>query len=145
MDTGKGHFKPLGRKEAETQMKIDESAVFRVGEVFKIKGSRFRVEKILKKKMIMKLLPKIKTDNSLDPVDGLLADKLIEDMIKDREAVKQLGTQIGYGNMMQLASDLWKKDMIAKGYPVSGVFIPTLACDIKCMEQKIIQRQEPGK
>ena len=60
MDTGKGHFKPLGRKEAETQMKIDESAVFRVGEVFKIKGSRFRVEKILKKKMILKLLPKIK-------------------------------------------------------------------------------------
>jgi uncharacterized Zn finger protein len=65
MDTGKGHFKPLGRKEAEKQMKTDESVVFRVGEVFKIKGSRFRVEKILKKKMIMKLLPKIKSNEKV--------------------------------------------------------------------------------
>lgn len=60
MDTGKGHFKPLGRQEAEKQMKTDESVVFRVGEILKIKGSRFRVEKMLKKKMILKLLPKIK-------------------------------------------------------------------------------------
>lgn len=60
MDTGKGYFKPLERKEAETQMNTNESIVFRVGEVFKIKGSRFRVEKILKKKMMLRLLPKIK-------------------------------------------------------------------------------------
>lgn len=59
MDTGKGHFKQLGRKEAETQMKADESVVFKVGEILKVKGSRFRVEKVLKKKMILKLLPKI--------------------------------------------------------------------------------------
>jgi len=59
MDTGKGYFKPLERKEAEKQMKEDDSVIFWVGEILKIKASRFRVEKILKKKMMLKLLPKI--------------------------------------------------------------------------------------
>lgn len=48
----------------------------------------------------------------------------------EKEAVKQLGEQIGYGNMMHLASELWKEDMIANGYPVSGVFVPALPCDV---------------
>lgn len=49
----------------------------------------------------------------------------------EKESVKQLGEQIGYGNMMYLASDLWKEDMIKKGYPISGVFVPVLPCDVK--------------
>lgn len=46
-------------------------------------------------------------------------------MEKDIDAVKQLGEQIGYGNMMTIASALWRKSLREKGYPDSGAFVPT--------------------
>jgi hypothetical protein len=42
------------------------------------------------------------------------------------EAVKQLGEAIGYGNMMALATALWRKDLRDHGYPESGAFIGTI-------------------
>jgi len=48
----------------------------------------------------------------------------------EKELVRHLGELIGYGNMMQLASECWKESMIEKGYPISGVFIPALPCDV---------------
>ena len=51
--------------------------------------------------------------------------------MNNKELVKQLGDKIGYGNMMALATELWKEHMIEKGYPTSGVFIPALFMDIK--------------
>ncbi len=41
-------------------------------------------------------------------------------------AVKQLGEQIGYGHMMEIASALWRKSLKEKDYPASGAFIPTI-------------------
>lgn len=49
----------------------------------------------------------------------------------EKELVRKLGKQIGYGNMMQLASECWKESMTKKGYPTSGVFIPALPCDVR--------------
>jgi len=39
--------------------------------------------------------------------------------------VKELGEKIGYGNMMSIASALWRKSAKEKGYPISGSFVPT--------------------
>jgi len=39
--------------------------------------------------------------------------------------VKELGEKIGYGNMMSIASALWRKFAKEKGYPISGSFVPT--------------------
>ena len=50
---------------------------------------------------------------------------------REAQAVKALGESIGYGNMMSMASALWRKDMIENGYPVSGVFVPVLPSDVK--------------
>lgn len=41
-------------------------------------------------------------------------------------AVKQLGEAIGYGNMMVLATALWRKSLRDNGYPESGAFIGTI-------------------
>ena len=48
----------------------------------------------------------------------------------ERELVKNLGDQIGYGNMMWLAHELWKEMLVSEGYPTSGAFIPALPCDV---------------
>jgi hypothetical protein len=48
----------------------------------------------------------------------------------EKELVRELGKQIGYGNMMYLASECWEEMMIKNGYPTSGVFIPALKSDV---------------
>lgn len=45
--------------------------------------------------------------------------------------VKELGEKIGYGNMMCIASALWRKSLKEKEYPVSGAFVPTCLPFIK--------------
>lgn len=45
--------------------------------------------------------------------------------------IKQLGETIGYGHIMIIASELWKKDLINKGYPDDGAFIPVTPNMIK--------------
>lgn len=40
-------------------------------------------------------------------------------------AVKSLGEEIGYGQLMTLASALWRKSLRDKGYPEVGAFVPT--------------------
>jgi hypothetical protein len=47
------------------------------------------------------------------------------------EAVKKLGEKIGYGNMMSIASALWRKSAKEQGYPISGAFVPTCLQFIK--------------
>ena len=48
----------------------------------------------------------------------------------EAQQVKVLGEQIGYGNMMALASALWRKSLKEQGFPVDGAFMPTLKCAI---------------
>lgn len=42
-------------------------------------------------------------------------------------AVKMLGEEIGYGNLMEWASALWRKELKEKGIPANGAFIPKIA------------------
>lgn len=44
----------------------------------------------------------------------------------EAKKVKELGEQIGYGNMMSLASALWRKMLTEKGVGASGAFVPCL-------------------
>ena len=54
-------------------------------------------------------------------------DKIQHDILR----VKELGELIGYGNMMSLASALWRKKLIESGTPPSGAFIAALEMDIE--------------
>ena len=47
------------------------------------------------------------------------------------EAVKRLGDQIGYGNMMTIASALWAKMLIDEGWTDTGAFFPTVLSNMK--------------
>jgi hypothetical protein len=46
-------------------------------------------------------------------------------------AVKQLGDAIGYGNLMSMASAIWKAELLKSGAPETGAFVPTIASFIK--------------
>jgi hypothetical protein len=41
-------------------------------------------------------------------------------------SVKNLGEVIGYGQLMCLASALWRESLKEKGYPIMGAFVPTI-------------------
>jgi len=60
-------------------------------------------------------------------------------MNKEVELVKQLGDHIGYGQLMCIASALWRK-MLKDKYPgtESGAFVPALFDDLK--DDEDIQR-----
>ena len=45
-------------------------------------------------------------------------------------AVYNLGQKIGFGNMMNLASSIWRVIARSKGNPVSGVFDPVLPGEV---------------
>lgn len=55
-----------------------------------------------------------------------LADEIIKFSMQhhfgEKETVRILGRQIGYGNMMHLAHECWREDLKAKGYPEEGAF-----------------------
>jgi hypothetical protein len=53
---------------------------------------------------------------------------IINNMNREQEvlAVKLLGETIGYGNMMSIATALWRKTLRDSGYPQSGAFIGTI-------------------
>ena len=57
MDTNNGNFEIIGTEKFEQQLKKEKPQVFKVGEIIEIRGSRFRVEKIMRKKLMLKLLP----------------------------------------------------------------------------------------
>jgi hypothetical protein len=65
MDTGNGEFKQLDQAEYNEELlkQLDGSSdgIFCKGEILEIKGSTFRVVSIGKKFMNLKLLPKLKT------------------------------------------------------------------------------------
>ena len=47
------------------------------------------------------------------------------------EAVKRLGDEIGYGNLMTIASALWAKDLIDNELPDEDAFYPTILSNMK--------------
>lgn len=50
---------------------------------------------------------------------------------RECEEVKRLGDQIGYGNMMTIASALWAKMLIDNELGDSGAFYPTILSNMK--------------
>lgn len=50
--------------------------------------------------------------------------------LEEIRAVERLGKQIGYGNLMEMASALWRRDLKKSGAHESGAFIPTLECNV---------------
>lgn len=50
---------------------------------------------------------------------------------RECEAVKRLGDEIGYGNMMTIASALWAKMLIDEGWGDGGAFYPTILPNMK--------------
>ena len=60
MDTGSGEFKKITDETFAEEMKKLNPMVFKTGEVLDIRGSRFRVQSIMRKKMILRLLPQLK-------------------------------------------------------------------------------------
>jgi hypothetical protein len=55
----------------------------------------------------------------------------------EAEQVRMLGEKIGYGNLMEFASALWRKSLEEKGYPTSGAFIPTIG---QCIEKEMFEK-----
>jgi hypothetical protein len=62
---------------------------------------------------------------------------------KEITAVKELGERIGYGNMMTLASALWRKNLKDSGYPEIGAFVPTIYPLLTNEGKKIVDRENP--
>ena len=51
--------------------------------------------------------------------------------MQECEAVKRLGDEIGYGNMMIIASALWAKELIDNEQCDEGAFYPTILSNMK--------------
>ncbi len=47
------------------------------------------------------------------------------------EAVRLLGDKIWYGQLMTIASALWRQKLVNSGWPSSGAFVPALVFDVK--------------
>jgi len=57
MDDRKGQFRKIDNEMFDKQMKQPEPLVFKVGEILEIRGSRLRIERITRNKLMLKLLP----------------------------------------------------------------------------------------
>jgi len=53
-----------------------------------------------------------------------------EDNRNEKILVRELGERIGYGNLMQLASECWQESLKAKGLPSGGAFSVGLPYDL---------------
>jgi len=56
MDKGNGNFNDISAELFTKQMQTAKPMVFQRGETIEIRGSRFRVEKVHRNKLILKLL-----------------------------------------------------------------------------------------
>lgn len=60
---------------------------------------------------------------------------------REVDAVRNLGEKIGYGNMMAIASALWRENLRQNKYPICGACIPVLESDIKSGCKGLYQRE----
>ena len=54
--------------------------------------------------------------------DMSVSEEMKRQLSRERQAVARLGDQIGYGNMMSLASEIWGVSLHIKGLP-GGEFV----------------------
>ncbi len=67
MDTGKGELAEISQEKATELYEKDVKGVFITGEIVELKGSRFRIQNITPKRLILKILPDKKGPNPLLP------------------------------------------------------------------------------
>jgi hypothetical protein len=58
---------------------------------------------------------------------------------KEIAAVKRLGEVIGYGNLMSIASALWRKKLADMGFPEGGGFVPAL---LRHIDQEVREKTQ---
>ena len=73
-------------------------------------------------------------------------DKLKKNMLRlqkkaNVKIIKQLGQEIGYGQLMSLASAHWRAHLKQEGIPTSGAFIPTLIDNLKGKEKENAKKE----
>jgi hypothetical protein len=56
------------------------------------------------------------------------------------DAVRELGTKIGYGNLMELASALWRENLNETIGITSGAFVPVCTYSIKKSDMAMINK-----
>lgn len=59
---------------------------------------------------------------------------------REVEAVRQLGSQMGYGHMMELASALWREDLQENLGFSSGAFVPVCTYSVKKVDRPMIDK-----
>ena len=64
MDNRQGEFEKIDPKKFQEQMQQPKPMVFKTGEILEVRGSRLRVEKIMRNKLILKLLPALKDETN---------------------------------------------------------------------------------
>ncbi len=60
MDNRQGEFTKITEEKFQEQIKKDLPFAFKTGEILEIRGSRLRIEKITRNKLMLKLLPQLK-------------------------------------------------------------------------------------
>lgn len=63
MDSGNGKFAQVSEPKFDELLSKDVSGLFREGEILEVRGSRFRVQSIKSRRLILKLLGRT-SDNS---------------------------------------------------------------------------------
>ena len=69
-----------------------------------------------------------------------MSDISMESYKREVQAVKDLGDQIGYGNMMEIASALWAIDLSADGLPEEVAFCITIDSNLKDSDLTKLER-----
>jgi hypothetical protein len=62
MDTGTGKLVPISDAKAEELISKGVSGIFQIGEILEIRKSRFRVQSLNNKKIVLKLLKNNQTE-----------------------------------------------------------------------------------
>ena len=63
----------------------------------------------------------------------------MSDINFEKKQVRELGEKIGYGNLMSLASELWKDALKAEGYPESWAFVPKIEIKLHAPKETSIR------
>lgn len=63
--------------------------------------------------------------------------------MKELDEIKYICEKYGYGQVMNVASDLWFKHMIDTDNPTSGVFVPVLLSDVVKRKKKYYEKSLP--
>lgn len=78
----------------------------------------------------------------MEDIDKQLKED-IESFVRKTQVslIKQMGDEIGYGQLMSLASALWRAKLKETNTPVSDAFIPTIIDFLKGEEKEMAEKE----